>query len=113
MLALVPAAACAIGAIASCASSQGGESQQAPTVMVVEASCGQCMFGMPGNGCDLAVRIDGKTYYVDGTGIDDHGDAHAHDGFCNAIRQARVAGYVDDDADRFIVTSFELLPSED
>ena len=27
---------------------------------VVEASCGQCQFGMKGKaGCDLAVRIDG------------------------------------------------------
>ena len=32
---------------------------------------------MPGNGCDLAVRIDGQVYYVDGSSIDDHGDAHA------------------------------------
>jgi len=40
-------------------------------VMIVEASCGQCQFGLPGRGCDLAVRIDGDAYYVDGTGIDD------------------------------------------
>jgi hypothetical protein len=49
----------------------------------VEAACGECRFGLPGSGCDLAVRIDGVAYFVDGTGIDDHGDAHAQDGFCN------------------------------
>jgi hypothetical protein len=34
---------------------------------IVEASCGQCQFGMEGHGCELAVRIDGKPYFVDGT----------------------------------------------
>jgi hypothetical protein len=28
--------------------------------------------------CELAVRIDGKPYFVDGT-FDSHGDAHAND----------------------------------
>ena len=53
-----------------------------------EAACGQCQFKMSGFGCDLAVRIDGKAYYVTGTDLYDHGDAHAHDGFCNKIRKA-------------------------
>jgi hypothetical protein len=29
--------------------------------------------------CELAVRIDGKPYFVDGTSLDSHGDAHAND----------------------------------
>ena len=29
-----------------------------------------------------------------GTGIDDHGDSHAKDGFCNAIRMAKVSGTI-------------------
>jgi hypothetical protein len=37
---------------------------------------------MEGHGCELAVRIDGKPYFVDGTSLDSHGDAHANDGFC-------------------------------
>jgi hypothetical protein len=53
---------------------------------IVEASCGQCQFGMEGHGCELAVRIDGKPYFVDGT-LSIHGDAHANDGFCTAIRR--------------------------
>ena len=77
---------------------------------VVDASCGQCNFDLEGSGCDLAVRIDGRSYYVDGTKLDDHGDAHAADGFCSAVRQARVSGDVVDG--RFKVTHFELMPQE-
>ena len=56
----------------------------------VEAACGQCKLGLEGSGCDLAARIDGAAFFVDGTKIDDHGDAHAEDGFCKAIRHAKV-----------------------
>lgn len=77
-------------------------------IQVVEASCGQCQFHMTGKkGCDLAVRIDGKAYFVDGTKIDDHGDAHASDGFCEAIRKAEVQGEIVDG--RFKATYFKLL----
>ena len=76
---------------------------------IVEASCGQCQFGMKDKkGCDLAVRIDGKSYFVDGTKLDDHGDAHAEDGFCSAVRKAEVIGEVKDN--KFVVTYFKLLP---
>lgn len=77
-------------------------------LLEVEASCGQCKFELPGTDCDLAVRIDGKAYFVDGTTIDEHGDAHADDGFCSAIRRAEVQGEVV--KDRFKVTYFKLLP---
>ena len=76
--------------------------------VIVDAACGQCQFGLPGSDCDLAVRIDGASYFVDGTGIDDHGDAHSSDGFCNAVRPARVSGQVQEG--RFVATHFELLP---
>lgn len=74
---------------------------------IVEASCGECQFGMKGESCDLAVRIDGKSYFVDGTKIDQHGDAHAKDGFCNAIRKASVTGEIK--GNRFKATSFTLI----
>jgi hypothetical protein len=83
-------------------------SAQEQKPQVVEASCGQCNFGMTGGGCTLAVRIDGKPYFVDGTKIDQHGDAHAEDGFCSAIRKAEVTGEVV--GDKFKATSFKLLP---
>ncbi|MFH6995663.1 DUF6370 family protein [Flavobacterium sp. FlaQc-48] len=74
---------------------------------IVETACGECQFGMKGKSCDLAVRIDGKPYFVDGTSIDQHGDAHAEDGFCNKIRKASVTGKVENG--RFKATSFTLL----
>ena len=74
---------------------------------VVEAACGQCQFGMTDKlGCDLAVRIDGETYFVDGTNIHEHGDAHADDGFCVVIRNANVEGKIVDG--RFQSESFTL-----
>jgi len=76
---------------------------------IVEVACGQCQFKMKQKkGCDLAIRIDGKSYFVEGTKIDDHGDAHANDGFCNAIRKAEVIGEVKDG--KFMVSYFQLLP---
>jgi len=77
---------------------------------VVEASCGQCQFNMPGKSCDLAIRIDGRSYFVEGTSIDDHGDAHAKDGFCQKVRKALVSGEIA--GSRFKATSFKLLPEE-
>jgi len=77
-------------------------------IQIVEASCGQCQFGMEGKSCDLAVRIDGKSYFVEGTNIDAHGDAHAKDGFCASIRKAAVIGTIKDN--KFVVTYFKLQP---
>ena len=75
---------------------------------VVEAACGQCQFGMTEKlGCNLAVRIDGNTYFVDGTNIHEHGDAHADDGFCSVIRSANVQGEIIDG--RFKSDSFTLI----
>ena len=75
---------------------------------VVEAACGKCQFGMTEKlSCDLAVRIDGKTYFVDGTNIHEHGDAHADDGFCEAIRKANVKGTIIES--RFKSESFTLI----
>jgi len=85
--------------------------QEKPKTQIVEASCGQCQFGMKGKGgCDLAVRIDGKAYFVDGTDIHKHGDANAAEGFCSAIRKAEVVGEIK--GDRFVASSFKLLPME-
>ena len=77
---------------------------------IVEASCGQCNLGLKKEGCDLAIRHKGKAYFVKGTGIDDHGDAHAEDGFCQRIRKARVSGRFEEGY--FVADSFELLPLE-
>ena len=58
---------------------------------------------MPGRGRKWPARVDGTT-------INDHGDAHGDDEFCNSVRQARVQGHVE--AERFVVKSFSLLSVE-
>ncbi len=75
----------------------------------VEASCAQCQFKVKEpRGCDLSIRMNGKVYFVDGTNLDAHGDAHEEDGFCNAIRQATVSGKIT--GNRIRVTQFNLKP---
>tara|TARA_B100001094_G_scaffold323308_1_gene373949 strand:+ start:305 stop:688 length:384 start_codon:yes stop_codon:yes gene_type:complete len=61
---------------------------------LVLASCGMCNFGMKNRNCSLAIQINEKAYNVKGSKIDDHGDSHAKDGFCNAVRVANVSGKI-------------------
>ena len=82
----------------------------AKKIQIVEVSCGECQFKMEGKGCDLAIRINDKSYFVDGTSIDDHGDAHAKDGFCEAVRKAEVQGEIINN--RFVATYFKLIKEE-
>jgi hypothetical protein len=74
----------------------------------VEAGCGMCQFGLKDKDCLLAIRTDDKVLHVKGTDIDDHGDAHGDDGFCNATHRARVQGRKK--GETFVVTYFELIP---
>lgn len=71
-------------------------SKQDPTkkTQAVEVACGECKFKMKGDGCHLAVRIKGKSYWVDNADVDAFGDAHDKKGFCKAIRKADVQGEV-------------------
>jgi hypothetical protein len=73
---------------------------------VVEAGCGMCIFGLEDASCELAVKIDGEVYRVEGSKLDDHGDAHAPDGMCMVARQAYVEGRID--GDTFIAEKVEL-----
>lgn len=82
--------------------------EQVTKTRIVDASCGQCKLGLKGKSCDLAVRLNGKSYFVKGTDIDSHGDAHADDGFCNSIRKAEVRGEIRDGF--FYASYFKLLP---
>ena len=95
--------------MATLASAQDKKENQ--KAKIVEASCGQCQFKMQGKGCELAIRTDGKTYFVDGSSIDAHGDAHAIDGFCLAIKKAVVSGKIENG--RFKATSFTLAPKKE
>jgi hypothetical protein len=76
-------------------------------IQVVEVSCGKCNFALGGESCKLAVRIKGKSYFVDGAAIDDFGDAHAKAGLCNAVRKAQVQGEIVDN--KFKATYFKLI----
>lgn len=89
--------------------SKVGKLDKSKPLVLAEAACGECRLGLKGKSCDLAVRINGKSYFVDGVHIDSLGDAHAKDGFCNAIRKAEVQGEIKDD--RFVASYFNLLPS--
>ena len=108
LVALAAAAALVIGCQQQTERPAMGSQPEQYREVVVDAACGQCQFDLPGSGCNLAVRIDGASYFVDGTGINDHGDAHSSDGFCNAVRRARVSGQVAEG--RFVATHFEVLP---
>ena len=60
----------------------------------VLVSCGMCNFLTGDNDCSLAVKIGPRVLKVDGVGIDDHGDSHASDGYCNVIKKKYVEGIV-------------------
>ena len=76
---------------------------------LVTAGCATCIFEMKNvTGCKLAVEIGGKHLLVKGTGIDDHGDAHAGDGLCNAARRSIVSGTVKEGV--FVSSALKLLP---
>jgi hypothetical protein len=61
---------------------------------VYEVTCGLCNFEMTGDECALAIKIENKHYYVEGSAIDEHGDAHADDGLCTVVRKANVRGVI-------------------
>ncbi|MGB1042065.1 MAG: DUF6370 family protein [Tenacibaculum sp.] len=77
-------------------------------IVIAEASCGQCQFNLKSQkGCDLAIKIDDKAYFIDGAHIDDYGDAHDEKiGFCNVIRKVEVTGTIENE--RFKATSFKI-----
>ena len=83
------------------------ESHKMKINMIVDASCAKCQFDKDDNACLLAIEINTEIFYVEGTSIDDHGDAHGDTGFCNAIRKAHVVGKISDN--RFLLEKFRLL----
>ena len=79
-----------------------------PLSGVYTVSCGKCNFEMTGDECDLAIEVDGKFYYVEGTNIHDHGDPDADGGMCTRKREAQVTGQIKHGV--FVAESFKLLP---
>ncbi len=73
------------------------------------AACARCVLGMEGvPDCRLAVQMGNRRYLVQGSGIDDHGDAHAKEGLCNVARRAVVRGAVA--GDRIVIDEMRILP---
>ena len=100
----IAVAACVL---AGCKTTQ--RTDASPAMQSAQAGCATCVFHMDDVvGCKLAVKIDGKPYLVVGSGIDDHGDAHAADGLCLVARDADVMGSIEDG--RFVGTSVKLRP---
>lgn len=91
----------------ACRSAGPGDPSRAEAWRDAEAGCAMCIFRMPGvKDCILAVKLNGRAMLVQGSSIDDHGDAHAADGLCNTARKARVRGRVEGDA--FVAERIEL-----
>ncbi len=84
-------------------------SQPKEKTFIADVSCGQCKLGLESqNGCDLAIKIDGNAYFVDGAHIDDFGDAHDKKiGFCNVIRKVAITGKLKND--RFKATALKIV----
>jgi len=78
---------------------------------IVITSCGICKLGLKKGGCSLSVKIGDTVYPVDGTSIHDHGDAHASDGFCSAVRVAWAKGKMKENV--FHAESFVLVGSSE
>ena len=95
-------AACILLIVMTCANPKAEK-------QIVELSCGQCQFGLTSQkGCDLAVRIEDKAYFVDGADIDEFGDAHDKEsGFCEVVRMAEMEGEIVNS--RFKVSNVKML----
>ncbi len=104
---VVGVALVAVLGLAGCAGSKPLRVEQSG---VMEVACGECLFHLPGKGCHLAVRHGTRAYFVDGVDLDSLGDAHAKDGMCQVIRQARVTGELRNG--RFVVSRLEMIPLE-
>lgn len=101
----------ATGGYSQVAKSLSKKPDPAKELMFVEASCGECSYGMPGKDCDLAVKIKDSTYFVDGVSIYEFGHPHDANGFCIAKRHAEVQGEVVNG--RFKASYFKLLKEDE
>ena len=89
------------------------DQQLAGAAHSIEAGCAMCIYQMPGiEECVLAVRWDDRDWLVDGSGIDDHGDAHAPDGLCLVARPGKMIATATE-GNRIDVESLVLVPQKE
>lgn len=101
---------CAVIAFNGC--SQNSEAHSKPveiaTPTLVDAGCGRCLFARKEDKkCNLAIRTDGNSYFVDGFNIKQFGNPDLKGGMCKKVYRAHVTGKVV--SGRFAAISFELL----
>jgi hypothetical protein len=73
-----------------------------------QVACGTCKFDMNGSGCDAAIKVDGKAYWLDGMEVQGHHDMHKPGGICLTVRTADVKGTIT--GDRLTATQLALQP---
>ena len=61
-------------------------------------SCGMCNFMTNTEDCSLTIKVGSSVLSISGIGIDDHGDSHAIDGYCNVIKKVYVEGEIKGDS---------------
>ena len=84
----------------------GAASDLRASAMTLEVGCASCIYEMEGvEDCELAARIDGKTYLVELEGFDAHSA-----GLCAGAKTAVVTGAIE--GDRFHATNLELVEDE-
>lgn len=91
-----------------------GQKAESPTISIppeapriVDAGCGRCLFGRKEDKkCNLAIKVDGKSYFVDGFHIKQFGNPDLDGGMCKRVHKAKVAGEVANS--RFVASAFEL-----
>lgn len=94
--------------LTGCASNQA-HAPAPPAEQQVTVGCAMCIYNMDGvEDCVLAVKVAGTPYLVTGSDIDDHGDAHAADGLCNAEREAVAVGRIEDG--KYVAQRIKLRP---
>ena len=69
-------------------------------------SCGICKLGLKWD-CSLYIKNRASIYKAEGTGINNHGDTYAEDGFCSAVRVASTKGLLKDNI--YYANSFNII----
>ena len=79
------------------------EVKEEATEQLAEIGCALCQMGLDCESCQLAVKIEDKTYFVEGFEM----DAEAEHELCSVIKKAKVKGQVAEN--RFKAENIEFI----